>query len=263
MMRRLLFLVLVAWSVCPSQAAAAGRVFAWHAQVVRVDGPVATLRVPVSAAAMAGLRGREAGAALSLVWSAAGDEVVYAPPATDLTAVTYGFVTNAELVSVDGADALVSVRVPFPAERLAAVTGQAGRWVRVQSPVLRGAGVTAVADVTAAERPVKARPAAAQSATPGIVGLWTVSATRKSGVSVGADCTFKEAAGALSGVCVNRREGPIEISGQLSGTKVTFRYLTLVQGDVYQWSGELDAAGTAMKGTVRVADEVIEFTAAK
>ncbi len=258
-LRRVALVAVVA--LAGAAAAADGR-FTWHAEVIRVDAGVATVRVPASPAALAALGARAAGERLALVWSAGGEEVVYAPAVADMAPVTYGRGVEAERGAADPASRSATVRLEAGAAGATALSAHAGRWVRLDAPLQRAAG-SAVGEVVAASRPEPPKAQAASAVAAGIAGTWTISATRKSGVSVGADCTLREAAGALAGVCVTRREGTVEVSGTIEGTRVTFRYLTPVRGDDYVWTGDLDSSGTRLKGTVRVADEIVEFSAAK
>jgi hypothetical protein len=237
-------------------ARAADRTFSWHGEVTAVAGTAATVRVVLSDAALKAI-GRTPGAALTLVWAAEGDMVVYAPAAADLTAVGYGFLTDAELVSVDEAAKTALVKVALPAT----ATAVAGSWAKVTAPVNRKGAAGAVA-IEAAPRPAP-RSTTAVAAAAGIEGVWTFTAVRKSGVSVGADCTFKLDAGRLTGSCLSVRDGSSPIEGELTGSTVTFRFLQAVRGDRYSWKGELAASGRAMNGTVQVDDEAVDFTATK
>ena len=80
---------------------------------------------------------------------------------------------------------------------------------------------------------------------------------------MGADCTFEEAAGRLTGTCTTSRHGSTPVAGDIKGRAVSFRSALARQGDSYAWSGELDETGTGMKGTVQVSDEIVPFTATK
>ncbi len=246
----------------PVSARAAERSFGWHAEVVTVDGASATLRVPVTEATAKRLMARQTPGPVTLVWSAAGDAVVYAPAKAEMADVSYGFLTEASVTSVDAASKLALVTVAVPQDAASALNALVGQWVRVTAPVARRADVVSPVTVAAAPRP--AAPMARQNtAVGGIGGAWTMVAIRRSGVGVGADCVFREEAGRLTGTCTSNRFGSTPINGELKGNVVSFRYEQAIQGDSYVWKGELDAAGTAMKGTVQVSDETVAFTASK
>jgi len=238
---------------------AADRTFSWHAEVVRVDGTVATMRVGLAEAALAAMV-RTPGATLALTWAAEGDLVVFAPAATDMRAIPYGFLVEAELLSVEPDSRTALVKVTLPAEAAARASSATGAWVKVTAPVVRSD--RSAMSVVAAARPAP-RTAKAAGPAAGIEGSWTLTAIRKSGVSVGADCTIKHDAGRLSGVCTTTRNGSSPIEGEITGSAVTLRHLQPIQGDLYIWKGELAASGIALKGTVQVADETVEFTASK
>lgn len=242
-------------------AGAADRTFSWHGEVTGVAGTTVTVRVMLSDAALQAID-RTAGAKLTLVWAAEGDVVVHAPPAGDMAKIRYGFLTDAELVSVDSASKTALVRMALPADVAGRAAGVAGSWMKVTMPVSRTAGTPESVSVVAASRPAP-RAVAAAAAVAGIEGAWTLTAVRKSGVAVGADCTFKLDAGRLTGTCTSSREGSTPIEGDVAGTAVTFRFTQPIRGDRYSWKGELAPSGTAMKGTVQVDDETVEFTASK
>ena len=240
--------------------AAVDRTFSWHAEVVRVEGAVATLRVGLNEAAGKAMT-RTPGAKLVLTWAAEGDLVVYAPPATDMASIGYGFLVEAELVSVEPGERMAVVKVTLPPEAATRAAASAGAWVKVTTPVARAAARNGVS-LVAAPRPAP-RVARVAAVAAGIDGAWTLTAVRKSGVGVGADCTFKSEGTRLSGTCASTRYGSTPIEGELKGSAVTFRYLQPVQGDLYAWKGELAPSGTALKGTVQVDDELVEFTGSK
>lgn len=243
------------------RAGAADRTFSWHGEVARVAGASTTVRVGLGDAALKAMD-RTAGAKLTLVWAAEGDVVVYAPPVADMAAITAGFLVDAELVSVDPASKTALVTVAFPADATGRAAALSGSWARVTMPVSRAARQAGALSIVAAPRPA-ARVAKASAVTAGIEGAWTFTAVRKSGVGVGADCTFKLEAERLTGNCVSTRDGSSPIEGELKGSTVTFRFQQAVRGDRFSWKGELAASGTAMKGTVQVDDETVEFTASK
>ena len=239
---------------------AAGRTFSWHAEVIRVDGTVATMRVGLTEAALAAID-RTPGAALALTWAAEGDLVVYAPAVADMRGIPSGFLVEAELVSVDPDSRTALVKVALPRDAAAQAARAAGTWVKVTAPVVRSEQAAALS-LAAAARPAP-RTVRAVAAAAGIDGSWTLTAIRKSGVSVGADCTIKNDAGRLSGVCTTARNGSSPFEGEITGSAVTLRHLQPIQGDLYVWKGELAASGIALKGTVQVADETVEFTGSK
>ena len=260
--RPLVLSLLVLLTAVPPAAYAAGRTFSWFAELVGVEGSIATLRVPVGPAVRQHFEESPAGTRLALVWSPAGDEVVHATSASEMEAVRYGFLLEAEFVSLDRSGGFATVKAPLSAEALRSVGGLAGGWITVTMPLARPAGPSTLPGLAVAARP--APPAAKRTAVAGgIAGTWTLTATRKSAVAVGADCTFEEAAGRLTGTCTSSRYGSTPVAGEIKGSAVSFRYALAMQGDSYAWSGELDAAGTAMKGTVQVSDEIVPFTATK
>lgn len=261
-MRRYGWLVavgLVLTVVC-GPARAADQAFAWHAEVVRVDGTVATVRVSLGEAALKAMDSTP-GTKLALTWAPEGDLVVYAPAAADMASIGYGFLVEAELVSVEPGERMAVVKVTLPPEAATRAAASAGAWVKVTTPVARAAARNGVS-LVAAPRPAP-RVARVAAVAAGIDGAWTLTAVRKSGVGVGADCTFKSEGTRLSGTCASTRYGSTAIEGELKGSAVTFRYLQPVQGDLYAWKGELAPSGTALKGTVQVDDELVEFTGSK
>ena len=262
MHRRLALSLVVILTALSPAAQAAERTFSWFAELVGVDGAVATLRVPLGPAVRQHFEESPAGTRLALVWSPAGDEVVHATSASEMEAVRYGFLLDAEFVSLDRSGGFASVRAPLSAEAVRSAAGLAGRWISVTMPVARPAGPSTLPGLAAAARPAP-RVAKRMAVAGGIAGTWTLTATRRSAVSVGADCTFEEAAGRLTGTCTSSRYGGTPVTGEIKGNAVSFRYTLTMQGDSYVWSGELDTAGTAMKGTVQVSDEIVSFTATK
>lgn len=259
--RALLAVALLAVVTAPARAA--DRSFSWHGEMVGVEGTLATLRVPLSDAALRLAADQRSGTPVTLVWSAAGDVVVYAPPATEMARVPSGFLVDAELLSVDKGARLATVRVQLPPEVAKHAGGLSGRWVKATMPVTRAATRTAGIAVVASTRPVAPTAQSAAGAAAGISGTWTITAVRRSGVSVGADCSLREAAGRLTGTCTSNRFGSSPISGEIRGSAVTFHFDVPIQGDIYIWSGDLAPSGTAMKGTVQVSDETVAFTATK
>lgn len=251
--------VVLATAAAPARAA--DRTFSWYGEVAGAAGASATVRVGLGDAALKAID-RTPGAKLTLVWAAEGDMVVYAPAAADMSAIAAGFLVDAELVSVDAASKTALVTVALPADAAGRAAGLSGSWARFTMPVSRAARQAGALSIVAAPRPA-ARAAKTSAVTAGIDGAWTFTAVRKSGVSVGADCTFKLEADRLTGNCTSARDGSSPIEGELKGSTVTFRFQQAVRGDRYSWRGELAASGTAMKGTVQVDDETVEFTASK
>ncbi len=180
-----------------------------------------------------------------------------------MASIAYGFLVDAELVAVDPGARSALVKVSLPADAAGRAAGATGSWVKVTAPVVRAADRAGVS-LVAASRPAP-RTAKTSAPAPGIDGSWTLTAVRKSGVSVGSDCTFKNDGGRLTGTCQPERSesGSISIEGDIQGSSVMVRFLRPIQGETYLWKGELAPSGTAMKGTLQLKEEVVEFTASK
>lgn len=260
----------IAWLVCLASFVAAPsmgepRMFSWFGELVALEGTTATLRVQLREPVLQYVTTYGSGDRVTLVWSASGDAVVYAPPAGDMKSVPIGFVVDAELVSADAASKTALVKVPLPSPALTGAGGMTGRWIKVTMAASRAAAGGPVTVVTAErpQAPLKGQASATAAANGSLTGSWTLIATRRSGVSLGADCTLKEEGGRVTGSCVTPRYGETAVTGTIANAQVTLRYESRIQNDTYEWVGVLDATGTSMKGTVRVSDETVEFSAVR
>jgi hypothetical protein len=108
-------------------------------------------------------------------------------------------------------------------------------------------------------------PALASSSAPSVTGSWTL-ATNVQGNTGAPTCTFKQDGEKITGSCSAPNNTQSEVTGEITDTKVTFRYniewdgnpLTLV------FTGTLDS-DTTMKGTIEVQPMGVpgDFTATK
>jgi hypothetical protein len=119
--------------------------------------------------------------------------------------------------------------------------------------------------------------AAGALAMPGLASAADVSGAWKVAVTFGdmtfhTNCTFTQAAAALTGSCVSADPAPdgstpkpAAVTGTVDGSTVNFAY-DIMLGDMplhLAYKGDLDAAGTSMKGNIGAGDMQIPFTAAK
>jgi hypothetical protein len=98
-----------------------------------------------------------------------------------------------------------------------------------------------------------------------VAGSWTLS-TNVQGNTGSPTCTFKEDAGKITGTCSAPNNTQSEVSGEVTDTKVTFRYNIEWEGNplTLVFTGTLDS-DTTMKGTMEVQPMGVpgEFTAKK
>jgi hypothetical protein len=103
------------------------------------------------------------------------------------------------------------------------------------------------------------------SAPAAVAGSWTL-ATNVQGNTGDATCTFKQDGEKITGACSAPNNTQSDVTGEVTDTKVTFRYVIEWEGQplTLVFTGTLDT-DTTMKGTMEVQPMGVpgEFTAKK
>jgi hypothetical protein len=76
----------------------------------------------------------------------------------------------------------------------------------------------------------------------------------------GFDCVFEQDGEKLTGSC---SDGTAPVTGELKGQNVTWKLRARVSQEMITFTGEVDEAGTSMKGRFTMADKGGTFTASK
>jgi hypothetical protein len=93
---------------------------------------------------------------------------------------------------------------------------------------------------------------AARLAAADMSGVWTFNMNDFSGHPTSFVCTFKQQGTELTGQCGEEREA-VKITGTVKGSKVEFQHQTGRKNEITaRYSGDLDGAGTTLKGKWRV-----------
>jgi hypothetical protein len=86
-----------------------------------------------------------------------------------------------------------------------------------------------------------------------MTGTWTFNMNDFSGHPRTFDCTFKQEATKLTGVCGAEEPRPVKITGTVKGRKVAFQHQTGKKNEMTaHYSGDLNEAATSLKGKWRV-----------
>src|SRR5262245_46260122 len=162
--------------IAAQRLSAQERTFSWYAELMSVDPPgSATVRVQLLDPVLRYIGRYNTGDLLTLVWSAEGDAIVYAPLADEMKAIAYGQLVAARLVSFDAAGKTATVSVTLGAGTLAALRdARPGQWIKVTAPAprpLSGGAMT----VQLAERPQRTAPVRTAAASTDLTGNWTIS----------------------------------------------------------------------------------------
>lgn len=106
---------------------------------------------------------------------------------------------------------------------------------------------------------------ASSSAPASVAGSWSL-ATNVQGNTSTPSCTFKQDGEKITGSCSAPNNTPSDVTGEVTDTKVTFRYVIEWEGQplTLVFTGTLDS-DTTMKGTIEVQPMGVpgEFTATK
>ena len=263
------------------------RSYAWYAELVAVDQAAKTMTVKAQTreAVNRYIGNYEPGDKLMVTWvpvEGEADTIIYSPKYEVMKGIKDGYILPAEFVSADTDNNSLTFRTSVPDGVLASIAGvQAGQWIRVTAPMHQPEEIAVLTSAVAAEMPnlkppppppmpepaergggpapAADRPVAGAGGA--ATGIWAVSAT-VSGNPVTSDCTFTQEVATLTGTCSGEL-GEGEVSGEVSGNEVTFRYTVQFNGQdlEFEYSGALD--GDAMTGTVSVFGTMGEFTASR
>ena len=248
------------------------RSYDWYAELVAVDQAAQTMTVKAQTEeAVARYVGNyEPGDKLMLTWvpvEGEADTIIYTPKYEVMRGIEDGYILPAEFVSADTDNHSLTFRTSVPDGMLASIAGvQAGQWIRVTVPMHQPEEIAALTSAVAAERPNLERPPPPPMPMPEpagspAAGTWAVIAT-VAGNPVPSDCTLVQEAAVLTGTC-SADLGEGEVTGEVNGNEVTFRYTLDFNGQdrEFVYSGTLD--GDAMTGTVSVFGMMGEFTASR
>jgi hypothetical protein len=85
-------------------------------------------------------------------------------------------------------------------------------------------------------------------------GIWTLKMTDFSGHPLTLDCTFKQDGTKLNGSC---GDAAVKMTGTVKGRKVALQHQTGLKNEITaHYAGELNEAGTSVKGKWTVPDPV-------
>ncbi len=272
--------------------AQATRSYTWYAELAAIDqnAKTVTIKVQIRDGVTQYVGSYKPGDKLMLTWvpiTGEADTVIYAPKYDVMKGIDEGFILPVEFVAADPRNHSLTVRAAAPPTVLQSLqTVQAGRWIKVVAPMRQPTDVAVLTSATPAAKPdlkppapppAPAGPAAgrgrgrggpppaagAPASGAGAAGTWAVSA-QIAGNELPSECVFAVQDAKLTGTCSGQL-GQGEVSGEVAGTSVKFRYTVSFSGMSLDlaYAGSLDAAGTTMLGTVTVFGMSGDFSATK
>jgi hypothetical protein len=253
---------------------AAPRSFAWFGELVSVQPPHVTVKVGVEPHVAQSLTEFQPGAAIVLVWSqfqGEGDSVRYLDVDAAVPADLGGYVVRGRMVAADPSSRSLTLEIPAPASVLRVLgTATAGTAIKLTSSTLpAGASVSAIAlNARPKPRPIVQKPVLAASTVQAaaVAGKWAIE-TELMGNKLKLACDLSQDAARLTGTCSAPQPlGTMELtSGSVNGTAVAFQFDITGFGVplVFLLKGEVDAAGSAMKGGVSVSGFDAPFNGAR
>jgi hypothetical protein len=229
------------------------------------------------------------------------DTVIYAPKYEVMKGIDEGYILPVEFVSADPASHSLTVKASAPDAVLQSIRSvQPGKWIKIVAPMQQPRDTAALTSAAAAEKPdLKPPPpppaptptadargggrgrgrgqagaaadgAAAASPAPAaggggpIAGTWAIS-SQIGGNAAGSECTFVVEGTKITGTCGAGQLGKADVTGEVNGANVSFEY-SLTYGGMpltFAYTGTLDPATNALKGTVTVFGMTGDFTGTK
>jgi hypothetical protein len=245
--------------------------FTWFAELVSADRAARTVTVKarVEPHVARTFKMLTPGTPVALVWSQFGgeaDAIRYIERADALPAESGGYIVRGQIVASDAAGKTLTFATPASDKVLAALaSAKAGTPIRMTASMVEAPASAVMLNEVAKPRPVALVAADQDVDVANAAGTWLVETSIMSN-PIKLKCPLVQERAKLTGSCGGPPLGEVTLTkGGVKDRTVSFQFDVTSFGPalVLSLKGELDAAGTAMKGMVSVSGFDAPFTAVK